>query len=124
MRKENYPIIQTSKFRELDFYSESALKFQSQWDFVMTYRIDQGDLGRPDRIASRTFPQQIDAHEYWWVILIANNIQDPFNDLKVGVSLKIPSIVSIKQFVAFAKNEAKNYGVSVNADTSKGWMVI
>jgi hypothetical protein len=124
MRKENYPIVSTSKFRELDFYNEVSMGFKDSWEFIKIYRIHDGDLGRPDRIMSKALPEEPQAHEYWWVLLIANDIQDPFNDMKVGNELKIPSIISIKQFIEFAKREKKEYGNSVKANISKGWMVI
>jgi hypothetical protein len=43
---------------------------------------------RPDLISDIFY----DTPEYWWVILLYNNIDDPFEGLNVGDQIKIPKL--------------------------------
>jgi|10_taG_2_1085330.scaffolds.fasta_scaffold05904_3 hypothetical protein len=47
-----------------------------------------GMEGRPDLIASDVYGNSY----YWWVICVANNVIDPFEQLKAGKLIKIPQI--------------------------------
>ena len=43
---------------------------------------------RPDLISDIFY----DTPEYWWLILLHNNIDDPFEGLNVGDQIKIPKL--------------------------------
>tara|TARA_R110000765_G_scaffold92610_1_gene174887 strand:- start:1729 stop:2025 length:297 start_codon:yes stop_codon:yes gene_type:complete len=50
--------------------------------------IPAGMEGRPDLISNDVFGTP----NYWWLICTANNILDPFEELKAGKTIKIPII--------------------------------
>lgn len=50
------------------------------------YTIQAGETRRLDRIAFLYY----DNYNLWWVIAAANNIIDPFDELKVGQVIRIP----------------------------------
>lgn len=50
--------------------------------------IPAGMDGRPDLISHDVYGTP----EYWWFICTANNIIDPFEQLKAGKTIKIPII--------------------------------
>jgi len=68
--------------------------------FVMTYqpayyRVEIQDVMRPDLISYKAYKSV----QYWWVIMMVNNIQDVITGINVGTLLKIPSILDIYTFV-------------------------
>ncbi len=58
------------------------------------YTIKYGDIGRPDLISQRVYGTV----KYWWIICKFNQIDDVWNDIKAGVSIKLPNIQDIKEF--------------------------
>lgn len=122
MRKLGYATIVASRFSEIDMYREVARNWQGKWNFSNTFRVTDGDAGRPDRIAIMAYGPE-NAH-LWWVILLANNIQDPFNDIRTGTEILVPALVLAEQFVEECRQDAVSRGRAVNADMTKGWMVL
>ena len=55
-------------------------------EFDSYYEVDATRVDRIDLISYENYHTV----EYWWIILLANNILDPF-DVKVGSILRIPS---------------------------------
>jgi len=53
-----------------------------------TMVIPAGLEGRPDLISYHAYG----IVDYWWVVCVANNIIDPFEQLKEGKQIKIPLI--------------------------------
>ena len=50
--------------------------------------IPAGLEGRPDLISYATYGSV----NYWWLVCLANNIIDPFEDLYAGRQIKLPTI--------------------------------
>lgn len=57
------------------------------YDFDIGY-IPAGFEHRPDRISELFY----NSPGYWWLILLANNISDPFEGLNVGDRILIPKL--------------------------------
>ena len=49
-------------------------------------KVPTGMEGRPDLIANEFYGDST----YWWIICVANNISDPFEQLKAGKLIKLP----------------------------------
>jgi hypothetical protein len=75
------------------------------WDFkeffefmrskkVKQRRISSSEEGAPDLISI----QEYGSHQYWWVILFINKIQDPINELVAGDLIVIPQLRDIEEF--------------------------
>tara|TARA_R110002167_G_scaffold263838_1_gene470591 strand:- start:616 stop:915 length:300 start_codon:yes stop_codon:yes gene_type:complete len=69
----------------------------SQWENVaINYKntpsnlalVPNGMEGRPDLISNAVYGTPY----MWWVICVANNISDPFEQLKAGKQIKLPII--------------------------------
>lgn len=50
--------------------------------------VPNGMEGRPDLISNNLYGTP----KYWWIICVANNISDPFEQLIAGKKIKIPII--------------------------------
>lgn len=123
-RKNLYSVVQGSNYGELDLYSECAKDYKTAWVIEAYYTINDSDIARPDRIATKVWDGS--GIMMWWIILIANNILDPFNDLQAGMVLKIPSEQSCRDFYNFVNNQRKTLGYSTtpNIRNSNGWMAL
>jgi hypothetical protein len=60
-----------------------------------SYVVEARFEGRLDLIAA-TF---LDEPRYWWVIAMHNNILDPYNEIRVGVELRIPTLERVKSIM-------------------------
>lgn len=85
-RHSFYRKVRVDGIRELDLLSGKL----PQFDFsrYSNFIVTQASEGRPDLISQRVY----DTVELWWLILLANDIIDPFDELYVGRRLKIPQI--------------------------------
>lgn len=88
----------------VDNVEECELSFSKFGDYVWSnkfknYKIVDGDLKRPDIISLRNYGRI----NYWWIIMKVNGIMDVYNDLYVGMNLKIPTEVDIQNLVSFLK---------------------
>ncbi len=95
-RKRFYSIFTLGNTETLDFLSFQWTRFS---DFLQNYpvvyhRVQEVDIGRLDNIAYQYYEQT----EAWWIIMLANNMSDIFNDMYVGQLLIIPSISQIESF--------------------------
>ncbi len=50
-------------------------------------------VNRPDAVSHAVYGNS----KYWWIIAMANNINDPFVDFKFGRKLKIPDLDIVKR---------------------------
>jgi hypothetical protein len=78
---------------ELDFLWNSLSEFEMQYR-PEYYRVKSSDLLRPDIISYKCYGSV----DYWWIILLVNNITNPFTDLVEGIILTIPSKLDIYNF--------------------------
>jgi hypothetical protein len=79
--------------KEIDFL------YHNLSEFVMKYepnylRLAEFSIMRPDLISQRVYGTV----RYWWIICSINNVQNPLEDLKVGMILKIPNRLDILDF--------------------------
>lgn len=58
------------------------------------YIITENDIGRLDEVAFVKYGNR----NYYRYIMLYNYLEDPFNDLKVGMNIRLPSIEDIKSY--------------------------
>ena len=51
--------------------------------------VPSGFRGRPDLLSFHVYGTP----DYWWLLLLANDIVDPYEELKEGIQLKIPKVL-------------------------------
>jgi hypothetical protein len=79
--------------QELDFLDNSLSSFKMKYDPTY-YRVIGADLMRPDRISDKNYGSP----NFWWIICLVNNINNPLLDLEVGQILKIPHQLDLYSF--------------------------
>lgn len=88
-----YEQVSVNGIPELDYLTNTLSNFQMNYP-VSYYTVTSGDLGRPDLISNAVYGDV----GYWWLILMVNEVIDPFNGLTVGQNLIIPSLLDIYAF--------------------------
>jgi len=78
---------------ELDFLTSNLNDYKLQYQ-PMYYRIISPDFMRPDLISYKVYGTV----DYWWVICLFNQIQNPFEELEMGTLLQMPNTVDIYNF--------------------------
>ena len=104
------------KFNRTDFFQLQTESFPRSYDMLTNsindfkfnrpmskYQILESDLARPDLIAIKAYGS-VDAMNQWWIIMTINGLSDMFNDLQVGMILKIPHSQDINDFLIFNQN--------------------
>jgi hypothetical protein len=66
-------------------FDKTSIGLEALYDFTIAYVIP-GYEHRPDLISDIFY----NTPEYWWLILLYNSIDDPFEGLNVGDQIKIP----------------------------------
>lgn len=103
-----------NKFNRTNFYQQNLIDGVLENDLAFNnfdsysfkrprtyYTVKEQDLVRPDLISYKTLGKV----DYWWVIQKLNNIEDIFTDLKLGMSLQIPSIADLEEFYISTRRE-------------------
>lgn len=88
-----YKIETIDNIAELDFLHNALSEFDTAYP-VTYYRVLGIDVMRPDLISYRHYGTV----NYWWIIMLLNNIDNPLTDIEVGSILKIPSKLDIYAF--------------------------
>lgn len=88
-----YKKFTTDGVEELDFLHNSLSQFKITYE-PNYYRVDDADIPDPALISFRCYGTV----EFWWVLLLVNEIQNPFIELTSGMILMIPSIIDIYDF--------------------------
>jgi hypothetical protein len=78
---------------ELDFLWNSLSEFEMKYGPTY-YRIDDSDLPDPALISYKVYGDV----GFWWIILLANGIENPFTELESGMILKIPNKLDLYDF--------------------------
>jgi len=78
---------------ELDFLYNNLSDFTFQYE-PEYYRITDSDVPDPPLISYKAYGSV----EFWWIILLVNEIEDPFNELIPGTILTIPHKLDIYNF--------------------------
>lgn len=61
---------------------------------VSFYKIVADDIGRPDLIAIKVYGTQ----DFWWMLMKYNGIDDIWNELYKGQTIRIPDIRDFNQY--------------------------
>jgi hypothetical protein len=92
-RTKFFQKVRVKSIDQLDHLHNNLSKFQMGYE-PSYYRVDSVDLMRPDMISYTVYGTV----DYWWIILLVNEIMDAFNDLEVGMLLTIPNTLDVANF--------------------------
>lgn len=94
-RTNFYHKLTVDSIEELDFLWNSLSEFKDAAEYQPEYyRVVAGDLKRPDLISYKCYGTV----DFWWILMIFNNIENPLTDLEAGMLLEIPSEIDIYNF--------------------------
>jgi len=94
-RTNFYNKVTVNSVEELDFLWNSLSEFSNQVEYNPEYyRVVAGDVKRPDLISYKCYG----VVDFWWIIMIYNDIENPLTDLEPGMLLKIPNEIDIYNF--------------------------
>jgi hypothetical protein len=88
-----YNIETHSNVDELDFLYNSLSTFDPKYPPVR-YRLRGVDWMRPDLISYNAYGTV----QFWWIILLQNNISNPFTEMTEGSIIEIPNKLDIFEF--------------------------
>jgi len=92
-RTKFYNIVTVNDIPELDFLDNTLSQFEIK-GLPRYIRTHLDDIQRPDLISWRNY-QTV---KYWWLILLANQIENPLEDMEEGVKYILPNILDIYKF--------------------------
>ena len=92
-RQDFYSKLTVDGVEELDFLWNSISDFKMNYP-VKYYRVRDQDWMRPDLISHKVYGNV----QFFWIIMVVNNIENPLTDLAPGTLLKIPSLLDIYDF--------------------------
>jgi len=92
-RTEFYQCVKVENISELEFLWNTLSEFPMRYT-PSYYRVAASDLLRPDLISYKVYGTA----SFWWIILLVNEISNPFTDLEEGKILKIPNKLDIYEF--------------------------
>lgn len=78
---------------QLDFLHNPLSNFEMTYD-PDYYRVTGEDDMRPDKISDKMYGTV----EFWWVLMLVNDISNPLVDIDPGTVLKIPNRIDIYNF--------------------------
>jgi hypothetical protein len=78
---------------QLDFLYNPLSKFEMTYD-PDYYRVIGEDDMRADKISDKAYGTP----EFWWVVLLVNDLDNPFLDIDPGTVLTIPNRIDIYNF--------------------------
>lgn len=88
-----YNTIVNDGVQELDFLDGNLSEFIMQYA-PSYYQVAQNDLLSPDLISYKCYGSS----EFWWVIMLVNNLDNPFTSLVEGLILEIPNKLDIYEW--------------------------
>jgi len=92
-RTEFYHRMSVDSTPELDLLWNTLSEFPMKYT-PSYYRVVASDLLRPDLISYKVYGTV----GFWWIILLVNDIDNPFTDLEEGMILEIPNKLDIYEF--------------------------
>jgi hypothetical protein len=90
-RTRFYSISTVDGVQEFDFLNQALSQFTLKYP-VTYYRLTDTEIARPDLVSASVYNGNI---QYWWVILLFNDIRDPFSEMVSGMLLKIPNVLDL-----------------------------
>ena len=88
-----YKVFTTNGVKELDFLYNTLSDFEVTIE-PKRYRVDDSDVPDPALISYKCYGTV----NFWWVILVVNGIQNPFEELTPGTLLTVPNVIDIYNF--------------------------
>jgi hypothetical protein len=88
-----YNKVTVDSTEELDFLWNSLSEFEMKYE-PGYYRVDDSDIPDPALISYKVYGDV----GFWWIILLANGIENPLIELEPGMILKIPNKLDIYDF--------------------------
>ena len=92
-RTDFYTVLDVGGNQELDFLWNTLSEFTMNHT-PGYYRATAGDVKRMYRISEKVY----DTPQFWWIIALANGIENPLSDVPPGTLLIIPNILDIYAF--------------------------
>lgn len=96
-----------SKFNRTKFYDQNNIGGNDECDFLRSdisnfeikrpttfYTIREEDIQRPELLSYKLYNNQ----DYWYLLMYINNIHDIWNDLTVGLIIKVPNVRDITEW--------------------------
>lgn len=92
-RSDFYKKVVVDDVTELDFMNNPLSGFAISYE-PQYYRVESSDLMRPEIISYKCYGSE----EFWWVIMLVNQVDNPLLDLVIGQILTIPNMLDIYTF--------------------------
>lgn len=93
-RSDTYEVVSVNGNLELDFLTSDFREYKFG-DDVQKFVVTEEFLKRVDLMSLLVYSQD----RLWWVIMKYNNIEDIWNDIKLGDVLQIPSRRDIEEMM-------------------------
>ena len=88
-----YNLTDIGNGNEYDHLYNNLSKFTMTYP-VSYYRVKEEDIMRLDLISYKVYKMV----DYWWLIGVVNQVENPFTGVAVGDLLRIPNILDIYAF--------------------------
>ena len=92
-RSDFYKKVVVDGVTELDFMNNPLSGFVMSYK-PQYYRVASSDLMRPEIISYKCYGSE----EFWWIIMLVNNVDNPLLDLIAGQILIAPNKLDIYTF--------------------------
>jgi hypothetical protein len=92
-RTDYYTKLTVDGVYELDFLWNSVGNFTTSYP-VKYYRVKDEDQMRLDLVSYKMYGST----DFWWIIGVINNVENPLIDIVPGMLLKIPSVLDVYDF--------------------------
>jgi len=102
-----------ARYTRSNFYEKEVIEGVNECDFLRSkisrfkikrptkyYTITYDDLMRPDLLSFKLYGKQ----DYWWLLLYANNVIDPWNELQENDVIQVPDEQDILDWLMETKN--------------------
>ena len=93
-RKELYNKVLVDGNKEVDYLDTNIINYVPDEKNLITYIVPGWCVGRIDLISFIHYRTT----RLWWLIAQINDIQDPINDIVLGMELQIPNITDYYNF--------------------------
>lgn len=106
-----------SRYNRTNFYEKNVVDGILEYDLINTwwslfkikttpqyFTVAYGTIGKLDLVSYRYY----NTTDLWWIIAKINNIEDVWNDYKIGDVLTIPDINDIQDWYLDIQNAKRN----------------
>jgi len=92
--KNLFRTVKVDGVKETNFLADPPLNYEFE-TVQSVFMIERKHVGRPDVISNEVYGDTA----FDWVIMLANDIDDPFEDIKVGDTIVLPEVTEIFDFL-------------------------